>query len=174
MEVTEVKPSFVVDITSFNQQENTFVAELDVVTRWQDPRRAFEPGAGEPDYRVFRGGEAIAQLDAGWSGELHIANTIGNLSLGVTRTRIDRDGTVTNRIRLRGTLRAQLDFREFPFDSQELPIHIESFAWTDDKLRIVKEEEFSGFDAVFIDISEIKNDIGLPGCRPIAYRVFYI
>lgn len=41
-------------------------------------------------------------------------------------------GTVINRARVQGVLRANLDFRMFPFDSQNLPIHVESFAWSAD------------------------------------------
>ena len=53
---------FVIDITNFNQQENTFDVELDVVTSWQDPRRGFEPDKNAKPYRMFRGDAALAEM----------------------------------------------------------------------------------------------------------------
>ena len=138
---------FVIDITNFNQQENTFDVELDVVTGWQDPRRGFELADNEGTFRMYKTEKALEELAKGWAPELYILNTVGAPSLGVVRTRIDADGTVVNRARLRGTLRATLDFRKFPFDVQALPIHIESLMWSADQLRIAHDESFSGFGA---------------------------
>jgi hypothetical protein len=136
---------FLIDITNFNQQENTFEVELDVVTRWQDPQRAFTPPAGQPAWRIYRNNAASEELARGWAAEFTIVNSVGNPTLGVARTRIDADGTVVNRARVQGVLRANLDFRQFPFDAQDLPIQVESYAWPAAQLRIVEAKEFSGF-----------------------------
>lgn len=136
---------YLIDVTSFDQRENTFGIELDVVSRWRDPRRGFTPDAGEPAFRLYRDDQALAELSSGWSPELHIVNSVGTLSLGIVRTRINSDGTTVNRIRLQGVLRAPLDFRMFPFDEQMLPIRVESYSWQADQLQITLAEDFTGF-----------------------------
>jgi len=60
-----------------------------------------------------------------------------------------QDGTVNVRARLRMILRAPLDFREFPFDTQVLPIKVESMMWPVSRMALGTAEEFTGFDDSF-------------------------
>ena len=59
------------------------------------------------------------------------------------------DGTIVNRARLEAVIRAPLDFREFPFDGQNLPIEVESYAFDAGEVQLVVNREFSGFDHHF-------------------------
>jgi hypothetical protein len=137
---------FVLDITRIDELENTFEIELDVITRWSDPR---ENPAGDGNAKSFRGDAAHQFRELRWSPELEIANAIGTPNLGRLHTTMQPDGTIVNRARLEATIRAPLDFREFPFDGQSLPIEVESFAFDTEEVQLVVNREFSGFDHHF-------------------------
>lgn len=140
---------YLVDITRLDERENTFEVELDVVTRWKDPQRAFDAVEEGSDRRVFRQAEANAALAETWWPELFIVNTVGQMNIGIMRTTIFADGTVMNRARVEATMRAPLDFRHFPFDSQYLPIEVESYGYPADQLQLKIERKFSGFHPSF-------------------------
>ncbi len=140
---------YLIDITSLDQREETFGIELDVVTRWKDPRRGFDPEIEGVDRLVFRQDAARNLSAEGWWPELFITNTVGQMGMGMRRSTVYPDGTVMNRARIEATLRAPLDFRGFPFDNQVLPIHVESYGFPSDELVLEIEEDFSGFDPEF-------------------------
>ena len=137
---------FLMDITRLDELENTFEIELDVITRWSDPR---ENPAENGDARSFRGDAALEFRSLRWSPELEIANAVGTANLGRLHTTIEPDGTVVNRARLEAVIRAPLDFREFPFDQQSLPIEVESYAFDIGEVQLVVNHDFSGFDPHF-------------------------
>jgi hypothetical protein len=140
---------YLVDVTRIDEVTNTFEVELDVVQRWQDPRRAFTPAEGEPDFRAFAQDEVLEQIYGGWYPDVQLMNTVGSAEFGLIRLRINRDGTVSGRFRIRAVVRAPFDFRGFPFDSQKLPIRLESYTWDAEALQIEPVEEFTGFDPSF-------------------------
>jgi len=140
---------FVVDITDLNERASTFQIELDIISRWHDPQRAFEPLPGESDARVLLDDAAEAELREGWWPALHATNEVGAGDHGLFRMIVKSDGTVINRVRLRMRLRAPLDFRDFPFDQQVLPIRVESYLRSSENLQLHSAEDFTGFDTAF-------------------------
>ncbi len=140
---------YVVDVTSIDELTSTFQIEIDVISRFQASERAFTPAPGGTDVRTTLDDAAVADLQASWSPVLNPMNEVG----GATRTGLwvttHADGTTEVRVRLLLTMRAPLDFREFPFDTQVLPIHVESLIWTSDRLTLEAEKDFTGFDEHF-------------------------
>ncbi len=140
---------YLVDITAIDELAETYSAEFDVIARWRDPVRAFTPVEGEELPRLLVGPEAATYLDTGWEPEIFAINAVNAGDGGRARVLIDPDGTVTYRVNVRRTLRAQLDFRAFPFDGQVLPVHVESLLYDSDELHLENEADFTGFDASF-------------------------
>ena len=136
---------YLIEIAGLDERAGTLTAEFDVVTRWQDPARAWTVTAGASDRRLFLDDAAIAELRKGWWPALHAVNGIGGYDRGLLHLTVRADGTVTNRARLRLTLRAPLDFHRFPFDQQELPVAVESVTEPASRLSLAAAEDFAGF-----------------------------
>jgi len=119
---------FLIDIDEIDDVSQRFSVDLFLAARWQDPRLALPESER-------RGQKRFLPLDAVWTPRVLVLNDRGltpQLQQGVT---IDDLGTVSYRNRLVGELSANLEFREFPFDVQRLPIDIVSYAHTTDELR---------------------------------------
>jgi len=146
---------YVVDVMSLDERNGTFQIELDIISRWRDPERAFV-GDGP---RLLVGDAAIAELQGSWWPALTAINKVGNPSDGLIRLTTNPDGTMVVRARMLMELRALLDFREFPFDTQVLLVRVESLMRPSTNLSLSSAEEFTGFDEHF-DLPEW-NVVGL-------------
>jgi len=122
------------DIAEIDDREQVFMADLYIEVEWQDPRLAVDGGTGG-ELRTFT-------LDAIWHPRLTIVNGRGlDLRLPEVAT-VDRQGKVVARQRAAGPLAVDLDLRDFPFDTQRLPINIVSY-------------EYSPSEIVFSDASKL-------------------
>jgi len=140
---------FLIDISSIDERAETYTGEFDVIARWNDPDLAYEPVEGEEIPRLYTGTQALEILDSNWSPGIFAVNVLDRSDNGRVRVLVHPDGTVTTRNRLRRTLRAQLDFRKFPFDTQTMAVHIESMVYDSDEIMLVAEEDFTGFGPDF-------------------------
>ena len=136
---------FVVDVMSLDERNGTFQIELDIISRWHDPARAF---AGDGP-RTLLDDAAIAEMRRGWWPALDAMNKVGNPSDGLIRLTISPDGTMVVRARMLMELRASLDFRQFPFDTQVLLVRVESLMRPSTDLSLSSAAEFTGFDEYF-------------------------
>jgi len=140
---------FVVDVTSLNEQNSTFQIEADIISRWTDPARAFIPAEGEPTQFTLVAGPAEEELRRLWWPAMQPINLAASPDFGELRMTVFQDGTVNVRARMRMLLRAPLDFHEFPFDTQVLPMRVESMMWPTTQMVLRSAEEFTGFDDSF-------------------------
>jgi hypothetical protein len=140
---------FLIDIANLDEHGETYTAEFDVIARWQNSALVFEPAPDEEIPRLLTGDEAVAFLAANWSPQLFAVNVVDAPADRLARALLYPDGTVTVRERVRRVLRAQMDFHWFPFDSQILPVHVESMLYDSDEVRLETEVEFTGFDPTF-------------------------
>lgn len=140
---------FLIDIAGIDERAETYSAEFDVIARWRNPELAFEPGPGEEIPRLLTGKAAADILDDHWNPQLFAYNKVDATSPEPSRVLLFPDGTVTIRLRVRRVLRAQLDFHSFPFDTQTLPVHIESRLYDSDEVSLEAEKDFTGFDPTF-------------------------
>lgn len=131
---------YLVNLSGLSERSETFEADVQLIFRWQDARLAF-PGS-EP--RRFIEDAAVAQLERIWWPDVDFVNArapeVGNHSL-----QIFPDGRVEYQVGLSGEFRTDLDLRRFPFDSQTLHVHVESFLWTEDQMVFVADPEHIGF-----------------------------
>jgi hypothetical protein len=118
------------DIAGIDNREQVFKVDIFVEVEWRDPRLAI--GDDVPgDLRTFAYGEI-------WSPRLLVVNDRGlDLLLPEVAT-VDRQGNVIARQRLAGTLAVDLELRDFPFDTQRLPIEVVSYQY--DRTELVFSE----------------------------------
>jgi hypothetical protein len=120
---------YVVDISALDESRGTFQTELDVVGGWNDSRLAFDADEAGVDEKVYFGPTADELRKTIWTAQVTVVNILGELNLGSIRYIVRADGEVVVRARVTATLRAPLDFGDYPFDHQLLPIRLESFSY---------------------------------------------
>jgi len=140
---------YLVDITNIDETRNTFDAELEVEVRWADPRLAFDPGEAGSDRQILVGAEAESFLKEIWTAQIGLANPVGQPSFGRKKITVHADGRIDLAVSVAATSRAILDFHQFPFDQQVLPLTLESFAWNRDVLVLVPDESRTGLAPEF-------------------------
>ena len=130
----------VLEISELDAGTNTFTMEgyLDLV--WCDPREAFDPDKVGADREIFLERDAEKELDYIWWPDFYFANEVGPRRVENEELILSPDGTVEYRERFGVTLATDFAMRQFPFDTQQLEIHLQSFAWkTDDLVFVVQD-----------------------------------
>jgi len=108
-----------------------------VTLRWRDPRLAFS-------VEEIGLEELVLPLGEVWYAELGALNQREVEALLPNVVRVKPDGLVSYGQRLQATLSSRLDLREFPFDSQVLPIHIVAYRYGPEEIGFVVNEELTG------------------------------
>lgn len=112
----------VLDIVDIDDRAQVFTADLFVQFEWQDSRLAVD-GDADTDRRTL-------PLDEIWHPRLAVLNNRGLEFLFPEVATVDRRGNVVARQRITGPLAVDLDLRDFPFDTQRLPIILVSYEYS--------------------------------------------
>jgi len=137
---------YLVDITSLDETRNTYTVEMDVFVTWNDPELAFDAAVEGAARKVYTGSEVAGLRDSLWQAQIFPTNPVGQFSAGGRKLVVYPDGKAELTGRVTATLRARLDYRRFPFDTQILPIELESFPWNRNEVQLTPDPEHSGFD----------------------------
>lgn len=131
---TEIETAvLVVDIVAIDGASQAFTADVFTRFRWTDPRLA-EPGTGS----------RRLSLDKIWHPRMVIANQ-RNADIKLPEVvEVDADGRVTYRQRVLGDFSCPLDLADFPFDRQQLYVHVVSAGYTNEQVKFVPDLEESG------------------------------
>ncbi len=133
---------YLFDIDEIDDAQQRFSVDLIFTVRWRDPRLALPEDQRSGRYRTM-------SLDDIWNPRGLIINDRG-LTPQLPRTvDIDDFGNVEYTQRLAGELAADLQFEEFPFDAQLLPIDIVSYQYTPEEVRFALDTAISGDDGSF-------------------------
>lgn len=162
------------DIVGIDNKTELFSVDLFVQVKWRDPRLA--ANSDEPkEFRTFPQSEV-------WTPRLAILNDRGLEVLLPEVVIVDRLGNVELRQRLAGPLAVDLDLREFPFDTQRLPIKVVSYQYAPEELVFSKESamiaslaDFAGggwvFSAAEPEMSIYSLDGSGPGTSQLTFAV---
>ncbi len=162
-EPTKVMVSlYVIDIEHIDNKNQSFTADVVVRLKWKDERLA---GTKEP-----------ISLNSIWNPNIHIYN-LRKLETHFPKVvTVSSDGWVQYTQRYYTTLSSPLDFTEFPFDQQKLPISLLAFGFTPDQVEMVFEtaggsEKFSISDwqieAVGATVSNLRANMFNDGSEEI-------
>jgi hypothetical protein len=121
------------DIVSVDDREKRFTVDMFIVMQWQDPRLA----TGNRDADSVR---TYALSDI-WTPRITIVNDRGLDSRLPETATVDGEGNVVARLRVEGPLAVDLQLRDFPFDSQILPIEFVSYEYTPSEIVFSEDSE---------------------------------
>jgi hypothetical protein len=150
----------VLDIVGIEDREQVFTADLYMEIGWHDPRLAANDDTAT-DQRTMA-------LDEIWNPRLTIVNSRGLDVLLPQVATVDRQGHVVARQRVAGPLAVELDLRQFPFDSQRLPIEIVSYQYSQ------AEIVFSPRSEMVANIDRLNGDgwtYQAEAAKPFVYRL---
>lgn len=152
----EVRMGFTLsNITDVNEKDETIDIDGALFLRWKDERLAYEPGSvGYPenyqlgDYslvarKLFQGDYAVKETFFGWRPYLIIQNGIGDRIKTAINLGIWPDGTVLYSETFHSTVETPMDLRLFPFDRQELQIHVLTLVYGSNQLILVPDDDLS-------------------------------
>ena len=123
----------ILDIVEIDDREQVFTADIFVEVRWQDTRLSVS-GYEEHDLRTVA-------IDDIWNPRLTVVNNRGLTMLLPEVATVDRQGNVIVRQRLAGPLAVPLDLRRFPFDSQQLPVEVVSYQYSQEDIVFSADSE---------------------------------
>jgi hypothetical protein len=126
---TEVTVSvFLIDIDEIDDVRQRFNVDIFVNIAWQDPRLALPEEERSGQIRTF-------PMTGIWTPRGLIVNDRGLTPKLPLVADVDAVGNVVYRQRLSGELAVDLDLKEFPFDTQYLPIDVISYQYSPDEVR---------------------------------------
>jgi hypothetical protein len=121
---------FLIDIDVIDDVSQRFNVDMFVNVAWHDPRLALPEHEQSGQIRTL----AMSSI---WTPRGLIVNDRGLSPQLPHVADVDALGNVMSRQRLSGELAADLDLREFPFDTQRLPIDIVSYQYGPNELRFL-------------------------------------
>ena len=127
---------YLIDIDRIDDVQQRFSVDMFVIISWQDPRLALPEAERSGQNRTL-------QLDGIWQPRGLIVNDRGLVPKFPRVADVDDLGNVAYRQRLSGPLAADLNFKEFPFDTQFLPIDLTSYQYTPDQVRVSPDSDIS-------------------------------
>ena len=119
---------YLIDVDEIDDVSQRFSVDLFVTVSWRDERLT------QPEERRS-GQDRQIPLDEIWGPRALIINDRGLTPQLPKVVNVDDSGTVTYRQRLSGELATNLEFKEFPFDTQRLPIDVVSYLYSPDEIR---------------------------------------
>ena len=138
-----------VEISPPNESFPTYKAEVFMDLEWNDPRLAFDPKEVGTDHEVFLEHEAELELERIWWPDIEFENLQGERHTESRELVITPEGHVKYAERFQGVFNVDMHLAKFPFDHQNLTIHIESFSWDDRYVVFKPYEEKTGYNKDF-------------------------
>jgi len=140
---------YVEEIGRINEGEGTFEVTGYLEVAWQDARLApYAPEAGGGE-RTFLEDEARKVFEHAWWPDLEFANAVDKGERMNEELMVAADGHATYRERFHVRLSSRFRMHEFPFDTQQLRLELESFAWSGRDLQLKVKDSVVGFSPEF-------------------------
>ena len=121
---------YVIDIEAVDNAKQQYSADFVVDLIWSDLRLAGAPGR-----------RSVHEV---WHPQVILFNQRGVSALLPEMVEVDLDGRVRYLQRYYGSLASPFDLRDFPFDTQALPITLVSIVYGPEEVRFVFASELSG------------------------------
>jgi len=127
---------FLIDIVAVDDVKQLFRVDMFMVVGWKDGRLALPPEQRTGSLRPM-------PMDKIWTPGGLIVNDRGLQAQLARVAEVDDSGNVTYRQRIYGELATNLEFKEFPFDEQQLIIDLISYRYGPEELKL-NPSKFAG------------------------------
>lgn len=123
---TKVLVSFyIIDIADIDNKTQSFTIDIFIRLKWKDTRLPATTGT--------------LPLNSVWNPNVQIFNLRDVETRFEEKVSVHNDGTIQYNQRYYATLSSPLDFKEFPFDKQTLPISLMAFGFSPEEVELVFE-----------------------------------
>ena len=123
------------NIDSVNQ---TYEIDGYLVLLWTDDRLTFVPDEDGQSLRTYENDAALDEMGpAIWWPSIEFINVVGERDVPSRRLVVNSDGRIVYNERFYGTFTSEMDFRRFPFDTQDFVVQIESFSYDASEVEFV-------------------------------------
>lgn len=150
--------SSIVNLSSIDEKNESFHADLYFGLKWKDSRLAYEPVKGEK-FKNYAEGAVVKKLEKIWWPQIELLND-RVVSYTNRALMIFPDGSVELYLGIVGTFQAKFDFKTFPFDDQSLVIKLGSFAWDNSTVVFIPSSKDEELYAGGKDINEEELVVG--------------
>lgn len=120
-----------IDITSIDDQSETFEFTGILSAQWKDERQAFDPAVEGVTEKVYTGNFQFNEISPSWYPEISLLNTAGTFEKEEPLLRVRPDGTCILVTPISATAKSELQLRHYPFDSQSLRVIFGMPGYTD-------------------------------------------
>ena len=131
-------------IPTISEPEQTINAEMFLTMIWEDKRLAYEASNIS-----FRTNYTNFHRFSFWKPDVYIVNARKIISpeihVPAQLFRVYPNGTIRTSKKINFDFTCNMDFRNFPFDHQECPVKLESYAYTDEELMLRIDDESVDF-----------------------------
>ena len=138
-----------VEISAPNESFPTFKAEVFMDLEWNDPRLSYDARETGTDHEVFLEHEAELELERIWWPDIEFENLQGERHTESRELVITPEGHVKYAERFQGVFNVDMHLAKFPFDHQNLTMHIESFSWDDRYVVFKALDDKTGYNEDF-------------------------
>jgi hypothetical protein len=133
---------FIFDIDEIDDVNQRFSIDLFVVARWKDPRLALPESERNGQTRFM-------MIDDVWTPKVLLLNNRGLTPQLREGVQVDDLGNMKFQNRMSGELKVDLEFEQFPFDVQRLPIDIVSYEYTTDEMQFSPDSAIASLQDQF-------------------------
>ncbi len=117
-------------IDNIDSVEQTYQMDGYLVLLWTDDRLTSLFDGSEPSRRMYENDVASEAMGASiWWPTIEFINVVGVRDVPNKRLEVHSDGRVIYNERFFATFTSEMDFRRFPFDTQDFYVQIESFSY---------------------------------------------
>lgn len=118
--------------------DESFNVDAYLAANWND-ERAGELVPASKNYLTLEDDQVDSWRDKVWLPSLEIINILGPKDISNKRLIVYKDGRVFYNERFNATLQSPMNFRKFPFDTQNLQIIIEPFSYAGSKIQFSQQ-----------------------------------
>ena len=122
-------------IYNINSVNETYQIDGYLLYTWVDERFKFDPGDSLEDPKLFENDRAKELMNTNlWTPAFELINVQSSKETPNTMIEIHSNGTIEYEERFFGTFSSNMDYKKFPFDTQEYLVAIEAFSYDSEKL----------------------------------------